>query len=139
MQQNLIGKRISVHRISSDIAWCRPYCCTTVDTAGITLGAIGRRTSTSARLVRLLGYSLPPLPLGDVSERNHKETYASCIVSLATPTSSAFSASRWISSRNFAEKQEKKANERTRTADLLITNDNSCVAGVCTRLRIPYI
>src|SRR5215208_169451 len=33
----------------------------------------------------------------------------------------------------------KRADERTRTADLLITSDNSCVAGVCTRLQIPHI
>jgi hypothetical protein len=32
-----------------------------------------------------------------------------------------------------------RADERTRTADLLVTNDNSCVAGVCTGLRIPHI
>jgi hypothetical protein len=33
MQKTLIGKQISVCRVSSDIAWCRLYCCTTVDTA----------------------------------------------------------------------------------------------------------
>ena len=32
-----------------------------------------------------------------------------------------------------------RADERTRTADLLITSDNSGVAGVCTRLQIPHI
>ena len=32
-----------------------------------------------------------------------------------------------------------RADERTRTADLLITSDNSCVAGVCTGLQIPPI
>jgi hypothetical protein len=31
-----------------------------------------------------------------------------------------------------------RADERTRTADLLITSDNSCVAGVCTSLQIPH-
>ncbi len=34
---------------------------------------------------------------------------------------------------------KKRADERTRTADLLITSDNSCVAGVCTSLQIPHI
>jgi excisionase family DNA binding protein len=31
------------------------------------------------------------------------------------------------------------ADERTRTAHLLITSDKSCVAGVCTALQIPHI
>ena len=31
-----------------------------------------------------------------------------------------------------------RADERTRTADLLITSDNSCVAGVCRGLQIPH-
>jgi hypothetical protein len=34
---------------------------------------------------------------------------------------------------------KERADERTRTADLLITSDNSCVAGVCTGLQFPYI
>ena len=33
----------------------------------------------------------------------------------------------------------KRADERTRTADLLITSDKSCVAGVCTSLQISHI
>ena len=33
----------------------------------------------------------------------------------------------------------RRADERTRTADLFITNDNSHVAGVCTGLQIPHI
>ena len=32
-----------------------------------------------------------------------------------------------------------RADERTRTADLLITSERSGVAGVCTGLQIPYI
>jgi hypothetical protein len=32
-----------------------------------------------------------------------------------------------------------RADERTRTADLLITSDRSCVAGVCRGLQIPHI
>jgi len=32
-----------------------------------------------------------------------------------------------------------RADERTRTADLLITSDRSGVAGVCTGLQIPHI
>ena len=43
---------------------------------------------------------------------------------------SAFSAYLWAI---------KRADERTRTADLLITSDRSGVAGLCTRLQIPHI
>jgi hypothetical protein len=32
----------------------------------------------------------------------------------------------------------KRADERTRTADLLITSDRSGVAGACTRLQNPH-
>src|SRR5215208_872941 len=35
--------------------------------------------------------------------------------------------------------RKKRADERTRTADLLITSDASGVAGVCTGLQIPHI
>jgi hypothetical protein len=34
--------------------------------------------------------------------------------------------------------EKKRADERTRTADLLITSDNSGVAGVCTGLQNPH-
>jgi hypothetical protein len=34
---------------------------------------------------------------------------------------------------------KQRADERTRTADLLITSDASGVAGVCRRLQIPHI
>jgi hypothetical protein len=34
---------------------------------------------------------------------------------------------------------KKRADERTRTADLLITSDQSGVAGVCLGLQIPHI
>jgi hypothetical protein len=33
----------------------------------------------------------------------------------------------------------KRADERTRTAFLLITSDDSCVAGVCRGLQMPLI
>jgi hypothetical protein len=33
---------------------------------------------------------------------------------------------------------KRRADERTRTADLLITSDRSGVAGVCTGLQIPH-
>jgi len=84
-----ISKRISVHRVSLDIAWCRPYCCITVDMAFVTLRGTRSRTHTSARLTRLLGYSRPPLSFGDVPG----------------------SGSRSVSSRNFAEKQEKESRQ----------------------------
>src|SRR5829696_8543217 len=38
------------------------------------------------------------------SGRNHSETWAGCIVSLTTPTSSAFSASKSVSSLSLADK-----------------------------------
>jgi hypothetical protein len=34
--------------------------------------------------------------------------------------------------------RKKRADERTRTADLLITSDKSCVAGACRRLQNPH-
>ena len=34
---------------------------------------------------------------------------------------------------------KKRADERTRTADLLITSDHSGVAGGCTGMQIPHI
>jgi hypothetical protein len=42
--------------------------------------------------------------LGVASGRNHSETWAGCIVSLTTPTSSPPKASRSVSSRSLAEK-----------------------------------
>ena len=36
-------------------------------------------------------------------------------------------------------KENKRADERTRTADLLIASDRSGVAGVCRDLQIPHI
>jgi hypothetical protein len=112
----------------------------TVDTPLFTLRSAGSEVRSSARLARPLGYSRPLLPFGGVSGRNHKEKYAGCIVSLATPTSSVFSASEPASSRNGAEKQK----EESRRADsnrlpLLITSDRSCVAGVCRGLQMPHI
>jgi hypothetical protein len=35
--------------------------------------------------------------------------------------------------------EKKRADERTRTADLLITSDHSGVAGVCRGLQNPHI
>jgi hypothetical protein len=34
--------------------------------------------------------------------------------------------------------ENRRADERTRTADLLITSDRSCVAGVCRGLQMPH-
>jgi hypothetical protein len=49
-------------------------------------------------------YSCVSLPLGGGSGRSHKETWAGCIVSLTTPTSSSLRAPKLVSSRNLAEK-----------------------------------
>jgi hypothetical protein len=43
-------------------------------------------------------------PFKVVSERNHKETWAGCIVSLTTPTRSPLNASRSVSSLSLVEK-----------------------------------
>ena len=43
-------------------------------------------------------------PFGAVAERNHKETWAGCIVSLTTPTRSLLRASRSVSSLAWHEK-----------------------------------
>jgi hypothetical protein len=49
--------------------------------------------------------SSPPLrSLTRASGRNHKETWAGCIVSLTTPTRSSLKASRFVSFLSFAEK-----------------------------------
>jgi uncharacterized metal-binding protein YceD (DUF177 family) len=44
------------------------------------------------------------LPFEDVSDSNHSETCAGCIVSLTTPTRSSLRASRSVSSLSLAEK-----------------------------------
>jgi len=49
MRISRINKQISIHRVSLDIAWCHPYCCTTVDTTFVTLKDTESRTRTSAR------------------------------------------------------------------------------------------
>jgi hypothetical protein len=63
MRKTRIGKRIYVHRVSSDTTWFCPYCCATVDTSWVTLGAIGSRTRTSAPLRASISYSRSPLYL----------------------------------------------------------------------------
>jgi hypothetical protein len=44
-----------------------------------------------------------------------------------------------VPSRCILKSLEQRADERTRTADLLITSDHSGVAGVCRGLQIPHI
>src|SRR5918997_3095286 len=44
----------------------------------------------------------------------------------------------WIPDLYLQIERKKRADERTRTADLLITSDNSRVAGVCRSLQIPH-
>ncbi len=82
MRKTRVGMRIYVHRVLLDTSWFCPYCCATVDAAFVTLRGTGSRTRTSARLSHLLGYSRPPLSFRDVSGRDHKETWAGCIVSV---------------------------------------------------------
>src|SRR5215210_5541450 len=58
----------------------------------------------SLPLIEHVGDQRISSPFGTVSGRSHKETWAGCIVSLTTPTNSAFSASRSVSSLRLAEK-----------------------------------
>ena len=43
-------------------------------------------------------------PFGAVAERNHRDTWAGCMVSLTTPTKSLLRATRSVSSLSLAEK-----------------------------------
>jgi len=54
MRKTRIGKRTYVHRVPLGTSRFCPYCCATVDTAFVTLGATGSRTRTSAGLTRPL-------------------------------------------------------------------------------------
>jgi hypothetical protein len=56
-----------------------------------------------AEPVRTRSYS----PCEGLSGRNHKETWAGCIVSFTTPARSSFNASRSVSSLSLAEKASK--------------------------------
>ena len=69
MRETRIGKRIYVHGVPLDTSWFCPYCCATVDTAFVTLGATGSRSRTSARLTRPLITSALPYPQRDVCFR----------------------------------------------------------------------
>ena len=102
MRKTRIPKRIFVHGVPLDTTRFCPYCCATVDTAFATLIGTGSGMRTSACLTRLLGYSHPPPSFGGVSECNHKETYAGCIIFLTILTDSLFSASRSVSTRSLA-------------------------------------
>ena len=55
----------------------------------------------------LLGLYAKPLPLDAVSGRNHSETWAGCIVSLTTPTTSLLRACRSVSSLSLTERASK--------------------------------
>ena len=102
MRKTRIPKRIFVHGVPLDTTTFCPYRCATVDTAFATLIGTGSGMRTSACLTRLLGYSRPPPSFGGVSECNHKETYAGCIIFLTILTDSLFSACRSVSTRSLA-------------------------------------
>ena len=71
---------------------------------GDTRGAL-RAGSCRLALTELIHYGYSPLlRLEALSGRSHKETWAGCIVSAATPTRSSVRASRSASSRHLAEK-----------------------------------
>ncbi|MGH8605131.1 MAG: hypothetical protein ACREXR_20790, partial [Gammaproteobacteria bacterium] len=57
----------------------------------------------------------------------------------AIPPGGALREFRTKSRFTCGTEQKKRADERTRTADLLITNDKQAVAAGCTALRIPHI
>jgi hypothetical protein len=113
MRIHRIGKRIYVHRVPLGTSWFCPYCCTTVDTGYVTLQSTGSTTRTSAPSRASVGYYHTPLSLKNVCiGRNHKETCAGCIVSLAIHARSAFSESRSVSSRYIAERHRKIESRR---------------------------
>jgi hypothetical protein len=73
MRKTRIGKQIYVQGVPLDTIRFCPYCCATVDTAFVTLGATGSRTRTSAGLTRLLVIPALHYPSEEyVSGRSHK-------------------------------------------------------------------
>ena len=136
MRKTRIGKRICVQGVPLDTSWFCPYCCATVDTPLVTLRDTGSTTCTSDRLARLLDYSRPPLPVGGVSGRSHRET---CVISVVFPTSSKLNTSRLISSRGFMEKDngQKPTSGLKPLTPAPATSVRSVVAEGCTGLQIP--
>jgi hypothetical protein len=62
MRKTRVSKRICVQGVPLGTSWYYPYCCATVDTPYVTLGAIGSRTRTSASLTRPLVTPLSTIP-----------------------------------------------------------------------------
>ncbi len=142
MRQILIGRRIYVHRVPLDTSWFCPYCCATVDTALVTLQRHRKQNAyVSARLTRLLVTPALRYP----SERHMyrgatTKRYVRAASSPSPPLLALRSVHRGRPPHATARRSSKKrADERTRTADLLITSDNRCVAGTWTGLRIPHV
>ena len=83
MRKTRIGKRIFVQGVPLDTSWFCPYCCATVDTPSVTQGSRTQNAYVCSSPASI-GYSLSAIPQKTcVSGRNHKETCAGCIFSLA--------------------------------------------------------
>ena len=77
-----------------------------------------------------------PLNKATFSMVSRLSLFAKCRV-VSIPVKITVSVLLVIVASAYAEKRG--ADERTRTADLLITSDRSCVAGVCRGLQMPHI
>ena len=105
-----------------------------------------RQPSERVRLlphVRLLVIYHSPLSLKNACiGRNHRETCAGCIVSLAIHARSASSESKSVSSRYIAERKKQNREPASGLEPLTpapATSVRSVVAGVCTGLQMPHI
>ena len=123
---------MSVHRVSPGFVWWRPYCCTTVNTAFVTLRGTGRRARTFVRLAHLSGYYLPPLRYPSQAYRGATIVRRVAASSPSPPLLAQCSAHRSRSPHATLQRsRNKRPDGRTRTADLLITRELSEVAGIC--------
>jgi len=78
--------------------------------------------------------------MNDISHKSPERTKSQlyCCPTAAIPSGGALRENPTKSHLSCKIEQKKRADERTRTADLLITNGKRDVARVCTALRIPH-
>jgi hypothetical protein len=116
-----IGKGIYVHRVPLDTSWFCPYCCATVDTAFLTLGATGSTTRTSAGLTRPLVTPTLPIPQkrvyrGAATNRGVRAASSPSLSLLAEAFGEADSRPPHTTSQR---SRKQRASEPIRTADLI--------------------